>query len=307
MSRVLITGAEGFTGRYLAAELAAQGHEVHGLVMRAPDDRPAQASTALAATPLAATHVCDLLDAEQLSAVVADVQPDKVAHLAAIAFVGHGDVEAFYRVNIVGTRHLLAALAGAAVAPSAVLLASSANIYGNAAEGVIDESVQPAPANDYAVSKLAMEYMAKTWADRLPLTLVRPFNYTGVGQSEDFLLPKIVAHFRRRAAVIELGNLDVERDFADVRTVAQVYRRLLEGNTAHQTLNVCSGRGHTLRGVLDLVGDLAGYRPEIRVNPAFVRANEVRRLLGSKAALERCIGAVEGPSLKDTLPWILAA
>ena len=193
------------------------------------------------------------------------------------------------------------------MAPSAVLLASSANIYGNAAEGVIDESVQPAPANDYAVSKLAMEYMAKTWADRLPLTLVRPFNYTGVGQSEDFLLPKIVAHFRRRAAVIELGNLDVERDFADVRTVAQVYRRLLEGNTAHQTLNVCSGRGHTLRGVLDLVGDLAGYRPEIRVNPAFVRANEVRRLLGSKAALERCIGAVEGPSLKDTLPWILAA
>lgn len=301
MSRILITGAEGFTGRYLAAELAAHGHEVYGLVMRAPDGRHG-------GTPshLAATHVGDLLDAERLASVVAAVRPDKVAHLAAIAFVGHGDVEAFYRVNIVGTRHLLAALAAAGTAPSSVLLASSANIYGNATEGVIDESVPPAPANDYAVSKLAMEYMARTWSGRLPLTVVRPFNYTGIGQSEDFLLPKIVAHFRRKAAVLELGNLDVERDFSDVRTVVQVYRKLLEGAAANQTLNVCSGHGQTLRGILDLVSDMAGYRPEIRVNPAFVRANEVRRLLGSKAALERCIGPVEGPTLKETLGWMLA-
>lgn len=301
MSRILITGAEGFTGRYLAAELASRGHEVHGLVIRAPEDRGA-----LASPHLAATHACDLLDAERLKALVARIRPDKVAHLAAIAFVGHGDVEAFYRVNIVGTCHLLAALAAAPAVPSSVLLASSANIYGNSTEGVIDESVAPAPANDYAVSKLAMEYMARTWAGRLPLTLVRPFNYTGLGQSEDFLLPKIVAHFRRKAAVIELGNLDVERDFSDVRTVVQVYRRLLEGAAVHETLNVCSGRGHTLRGVLDLIGELAGHRPEVRVNPAFVRANEVRRLLGSKAALERRIGPVEGPALKDTLAWMLA-
>ena len=150
-----------------------------------------------------------------------------------------------------------------------------------------------------------MEYMARTWAERLPLTLVRPFNYTGIGQSEDYLLPKIVAHFRRRAPHIELGNLDVERDFSDVRTVANVYRRLLESPAPGQTLNVCSGRGQSLRGVLELATELTGHRPELRVNPAFVRANEVRRLLGSKAALERHIGPVGGPTLRETLDWML--
>lgn len=302
MSRILITGAEGFTGQYLAKELHARGHEVHGLMLGA------RFAAADAPTPhLSHTHVCDLLDGAALARLTKAVQPDKVAHLAGIAFVGHGDVEAFYRVNIVGTRNLLAALAGSGAPLSAVLLASSANVYGNAAEGVLDESVPPAPANDYAVSKLAMEYMARTWRDRLPITIVRPFNYTGIGQPEDFLLPKMVAHFRRRAPAIELGNLEVERDFSDVRTVSEVYRRLLEGQAAHEVLNVCSGRAQSLRGIFDMMSEMAGYQPEVRINPAFVRANEVRRLLGSKAALERCIGPVVGPSIIETLAWMFNA
>ena len=304
MSRILVTGVDGFTGRYLAPALAAEGHEVHGLVQRTPEPgQPMQ-------TGVHVLHACDLLDPAGLLRVVDQVRPDKVVHLAGIAFVGHGDVGAIYSTNLVGVRHLLAALAAVAggdAPPSAVLLASSANIYGNNTAGVIDESAPAAPTNDYAVSKLAMEYMAWTWRQRLPITVVRPFNYTGVGQSEDYLLPKIVAHVRRRAAFIELGNLDVERDFSDVRTIASIYRQLLGANAVNQTFNVCSGHGQTLRGVLDMVSELAGSRLEVRVNPAFVRDNEVKRLLGSKAALERCIGPVEGPSIRDTLAWMLHA
>ena len=303
MSRILITGVDGFTGRYLAPALAAEGHEVHGLVQRAPEpDQPVQPG-------VHALHACDLLDPAGLMRVVDQVRPDKVAHLAGIAFVGHGDVGAIYSTNLIGVRHLLAALAamaGGDAPPSAVLLASSANVYGNSTAGVIDESVPPAPANDYAVSKLAMEYMAATWHAQLPITVVRPFNYTGVGQSEDFLLPKIVSHFRRRAALLELGNLDVERDFSDVRTVVDCYARLLRSNAAGQVFNVCSGVGHTLRGVLQMAVDITGHMPEVRVNPAFVRANEVPKLVGSRAALERAIGAVAGPALRDTLRWMLA-
>ena len=303
MSRILITGVDGFTGRYLAPALAAEGHEVHGLVQRAPEpDQPVQPG-------VHALHACDLLDPAGLLRVVDQVRPDKVAHLAGIAFVGHGDVGAIYSTNLIGVRHLLAALAamaGGDAPPSAVLLASSANVYGNSTAGVIDESVPPAPANDYAVSKLAMEYMAATWHAQLPITVVRPFNYTGVGQSEDFLLPKIVSHFRRRAALLELGNLDVERDFSDVRTVVDCYARLLRSNATGQVFNVCSGVGHTLRGVLQMAVDITGHMPEVRVNPAFVRANEVPKLVGSRAALERAIGAVAGPALRDTLRWMLA-
>lgn len=297
--RVLLTGIRGFTGQYLAQALRASGHQVFGIVQgaaMAPDEIQA-----------------DLLDQDALSRVVDQVQPEWVVHLAAIAFVAHNDVNAMYRTNVVGTRNLLQALASASVTPTAVLLASSANIYGNTLVHPITEQVLPAPANDYAVSKLAMEYMAKLWFERLPITLVRPFNYTGVGQSENFLLPKIVNHYRRKAKVIELGNLDVARDFSDVRHVVQVYQRLLELALAGETLNICSGQAWSLAQVLDLMSEIAGYTMDVKVNPAFVRANEVKCLVGSNARLLEKMGSHPDsylnpqPCLQETLRWMWQA
>lgn len=298
MARVLVTGADGFTGLHLGPVLAAAGHEVHGLVHEWSADRPPPPG-------YAALHKGNLLDADGLLRIAASLRPQRVVHLAAISFVAHGDVEAIYRTNIVGSRHLLAALAAAPIAPEAILLASSANVYGSASGGVIDETRPPAPANDYAVSKLAMEHMARTWMDRLPITLVRPFNYTGAGQSNSFLVPKIVQHYRERAAVLELGNLDVERDFSDVRMVVDGYRRLLDAGLPGRLFNVCSGRAHSLRQILDMAAALSGHRPEIRVNPQLVRANEVRSLIGDRRALEAAIGPLQPIALQDTLAWML--
>ncbi|AKU13719.1 oxidoreductase Rmd [Azoarcus sp. CIB] len=292
MKRALITGVKGFTGRYVAAELEAHGWEVWGT---GAHDEPGGARY---------RHV-DLADAAGLREVISEVRPDAVVHLAAIAFVGHGDADAFYRVNLIGTRNLLAALAAAAQRPECVLLASSANVYGNATEGVLNESTPPNPANDYAVSKLAMEWMARLWMDQLPIVIARPFNYTGVGQAESFLLPKIVAHFRRQAEVIELGNLDVWRDFSDVRAVASAYRRLLEKRPVGETLNVCSGRTHSLREVIAIAEAITGHSMRVEVNPAFVRANEVRTLCGNPGRLRQVIGEWETPPLDATLRWML--
>ncbi|WP_407278720.1 GDP-mannose 4,6-dehydratase [Aromatoleum evansii] len=292
MKRALITGFKGFTGWYVAAELEAHGWEVWGT---GAHDEAGDARY---------RHV-DLADAAGLREVIAEVRPDAVVHLAAIAFVGHGDADAFYRVNLIGTRNLLAALGAAAQRPECVLLASSANVYGNATEGVLNEATPPDPANDYAVSKLAMEYMARLWMDRLPIVIARPFNYTGVGQAESFLLPKIVAHFRRRAEVIELGNLDVCRDFSDVRAVARAYRRLLEVGPVGEPVNVCSGRTHSLREALAMAEAITGHSMRVEVNPAFVRANEVRSLCGDPAKLRRLIGEWDTPPLEDTLRWML--
>jgi nucleoside-diphosphate-sugar epimerase len=218
--------------------------------------------------------------------------------------VAHGDADAIYRVNVVGTRNLLEALAVMDQHPQAVLLASSANIYGNAAVEFIDESVPPNPANDYAVSKLAMECMARLWMDRLPIVITRPFNYTGVGQGAQFLLPKIVGHFQRGERVIELGNIDVERDFSDVRMVAQAYCRLLQRAPAGEVFNVCSGAAWSLKDALAMMAEIAGYEIEVRVNPAFVRANEVKRLQGSCRKLVDCIGPLPEIPLVDTLAWM---
>ena len=292
--RALITGLRGFTGHYLAQELSAAGYRVFGTAM--PGDELGPDMFAM-----------DLCDREAVAAVVDEVKPDVVAHLAGIAFVGHANVEAIYRVNVAGTRNLLEALAAGNHRPTSVLLASSANIYGNASVAVIDENVPAAPANDYAVSKLAMEYMARLWMDRLPITIVRPFNYTGVGQTENFLLPKIVSHFRRNEARIELGNLAIARDFSDVRMVARSYRRLLAAAPAGEAFNVCSGRSHSLANLIDMMGEIAGYRIEVQVNPAFVRANDVLQLTGSNDKLSAVIGDLAPTPLFDTLRWMYQA
>jgi nucleoside-diphosphate-sugar epimerase len=292
MKKALITGIQGFTGKYVAAELAAHGWEVWGIGVHTNLEDATY------------RHV-DLTNAKALQRAVNDIQPDGVVHLAAISFVGHNDVDAFYRINLMGTRNLLAALAGCKNRPECVILASSANVYGNTTEGVLSETDAPNPANDYAVSKLAMEYMARLWRDRLPIVIARPFNYTGVGQTENFLLPKIVSHFRRRAEVIALGNLDVWRDFSDVRAVVHAYRRLLEVRPAGETVNICSGRARSLREVLSMAETISGHTMRVEVNPALVRANEVRLLCGDSSKLKGMIGEWDTPPLEDTLKWML--
>jgi GDP-6-deoxy-D-talose 4-dehydrogenase len=168
--------------------------------------------------------------------------------------------------------------------------------------------VPAAPANDYAVSKLAMEYMARLWMDKLPIIMVRPFNYTGVGQAENFLLPKIVAHFKRREARIELGNLQVWRDFSDVRVVAASYRHLLAApGAAGGVFNVSSGKAYSLGEALEMMAAIAGYRIDVHVNPAFVRANEVVRLTGDNRRLQGVVGTIAPPPLQDTLRWMYEA
>jgi GDP-6-deoxy-D-talose 4-dehydrogenase len=292
--RALITGMGGFTGRYMAARLIAGGYRVWGTV-RSQERVPRET------TPIAA----DLLDERALADAVETVRPDVVLHLAAISHVANGDIARTYAVNVVGTRNLLEALARLSHVPRAVLIASSANVYGNATQGIIDESVAPQPANDYAVSKLAMEYVAKRWNAQLPLVIARPFNYTGVGQSPDFLLPKIVAHYARGERSISLGNIDVSRDFSDVRDVVDAYARLIEVAPRGETFNVCSGTGWTLQAVLDALSRIAGYAIDVTVDPRFVRANEVRQLVGSRAKLDAVIGEMARVKLEDTLRWML--
>lgn len=296
--RVLLTGANGFTGRYMQAELQAHGYDVIGLGRPGPGDHGQDG----------ARLTVDLRDKEALTGLVAEVRPELVIHLAAMAFVGHGSVSDFYNVNLIGTRNLLDALASSGVAPERVLLASSANVYGNASAGILNEATPASPANDYAVSKLAMEYVAKLWMARLPIVLTRPFNYTGVGQAEDFLIPKIVAHFRRRESSIELGNTAVWRDFSDVRAVVQAYRRLLTADKAiGETVNVCSGEAHSLGEVISLCERITGHALTVKVNPAFVRDNEVKVLRGDNSLLQKLIGPWSGPALEQTLEWMLSS
>ncbi|MDN4018059.1 NAD-dependent epimerase/dehydratase family protein [Achromobacter panacis] len=292
-ARVLITGLQGFTGRHMATELEQNGYEVWGIGSATPGEPR--------------TLEADLIDTASLLAAVQTIQPQYVIHLAGIAFVGHGQPKAFYDINLVGTRNLLEALASVADKLKCVLLASSANVYGNLQSGLLSELNPTNPANDYAVSKLAMEYMARIWIPRIPVVIARPFNYTGVGQSDSFLIPKIISHFVHKRDTIELGNMDVWREFNDVRDVVHAYRKLIEAAPVGQTVNVCSGNLVSLRDALVLASELTGHQLKACVNPVFVRANEVLQLGGDPALLETFVADWHPRPLRETLAWMIAA
>jgi nucleoside-diphosphate-sugar epimerase len=183
------------------------------------------------------------------------------------------------------------------------LISSSAHVYGARDVEIIDEEMYPRPINHYGNSKLAMENMVRTWMARLPIVIARPFNYFGPRQDPTrFVIPKIIAHLKRKAPILELGNLDVTRDFSDVLDVVEAYARLLDSAAAvGQTVNVCSGKALALRSVLDMAFDIAGFAPEIRVNPAFIRSNEMLRLTGSCTRLQTLTGFTPSIPMTDTL------
>lgn len=277
---ILVTGADGFTGHHFIEAARDRGYRIHALQ-------------------------ADLCKKRDIERELSGKAFDHVVHLAAISAVTHADEIALYQVNLFGTLNLVQVLASLTSSPGNVLVASSANIYGNARETPISESVAPAPVNHYAMSKLAMEYMLAEYQSRLSLVTVRPFNYTGAGQDDRFVIPKLVNHFLDRKPWVELGNVAVEREFNDVRSVCEFYLDLLIHGKGNETYNICSGKTYSLTQVVETLSRLTGHNLEIRVNPDFVRENEVHRLCGDPQKLESCLGTLKHRALEDTLQWML--
>jgi nucleoside-diphosphate-sugar epimerase len=277
--RVLVTGSGGFTGRPLIDALRLRGDE-----------------------PLSLQ--ADLRDAEAIAEEIPAIRPDRVIHLAALAFVASSDFDAFYAVNQVGTFNLLEALARHAPGIP-VLLASSAQAYSPDQSGLINEDAPLRPSNHYGLSKLAMEMGANFWSDQLRIIITRPFNYTGVGQEKRYLIPKIVDHFVRRAAVIELGNIDIQRDFGDVRSVCEAYASLVATPDARGIFNVSTGKLSSIRDIIATLSSMVGHDIEIAVNPAFVRQNDIAVLGGDNSKLRMTLPDWSPRTLADTLQWML--
>jgi nucleoside-diphosphate-sugar epimerase len=225
-------------------------------------------------------YTCDITNYSEIIDVVDKVRPDFIIHLAALSFVNLKYPLPFYKINVIGTENLLNALLETGQNPEKIILASSANIYGRNAEGCVDEEVIPEPVNHYSISKLAMEFIAKNYMEKLKIIIARPFNYTGPGQEDHFLIPKIVRHYKEKKENIELGNLDVIRDFSDVRFVCECYDKLLENGKCGEVYNICSSKEIHLKKIIDIMNSLAGYNIKVDVNPEFVRKNEIYRLIG---------------------------
>ncbi|MDD3342587.1 MAG: GDP-mannose 4,6-dehydratase, partial [Sulfurospirillaceae bacterium] len=237
----------------------------------------------------------------EIETIVHQVAPDFVIHLAGIAFVAEKNASLIYDVNVIGTGHLLEALAHLPQKPRKVILASSATVYGNQHCDILEESMMPKPVNHYGFSKLSMEHLAATYFEKLPIIITRPFNYTGVGQDEQFLIPKIIKHYKEKKASIELGNLHVAREFNDVHDVVTWYADLLTCSAQGEIVNLCSSKAISLLEIIALMNNLAGYEIKVKINPAFVRENEIKTLFGSSEKLSRMIPYHPTIAINETL------
>lgn len=275
-NRVLITGISGFTGKYLKGYLSERGFEVYGLTNN-PKEQDEN------------TFFSDITNKEHLQKTVLQIVPNYVIHLAAISFVGHPNDLDFYRVNVLGTQNLIFSCLQLAQKPNKILLVSSATVYGNQSTDTLDESLCPQPSNHYGISKLAMEHMAANFMKDLPIIIVRPFNYTAPGQDSVFVIPKIAAVFQNKKEVLELGNIDVYREYNSIEFICESYYQLLVSEVTSEIVNICSNKAYSLREIIQIFEKYSNHHPEVIINPAFIRKNEILKLSGCNEKLKRLI------------------
>ncbi len=269
--RVLITGASGFTGLHLTQYLRQLGHDVIPIGQERDSE-------------LHNYRQVDLLDNDRLLKTITETLPTHVVHLAAKSHVV-GEPLDFYHINLRGTENLLAALGKSDIDLKKVVIASSANVYGNADSKYIAETQAYQPMNHYGMSKVTVELAALHWFTELPIVIARPFNYTGPGQSENFVFQKIVKAFKRRDTALKLGRTDVFRDLSDVRFVVSAYKALLDQGVNGEIYNICSGQAVSIEQTIQIVAEISGHMIDIQTDERLVRDNEITYLCGDPSKL----------------------
>jgi GDP-4-dehydro-6-deoxy-D-mannose reductase len=299
--RVFVTGAVGFVGGWLQAELRQNGHTV------APAPGPEE---------------LDITDREGLARWLAQTGdlPEAIVHLAGMAFAPDArdyPGEAF-RVNVGGTLALFEALRLVGIKP-AVLVTGSSDVYGlpRSRDLPLGETAPLAPNHPYALSKVAQEAVAIEASARygFPVVVTRSFNHAGPGQRPVFVIPamarRVVAMQRGDRTSIPAGNVDVRRDLTDVRDVVRAYRLLLEraadgSAPAALVVNVASGEAVSIRSIIDQLCELAGVPPRIEMDASLVRADDPVEICGDSSLLTRLTGWRPAIPLRTTLIDVLA-
>lgn len=314
--RILVTGADGFVGQHVVAALLQRGHEVvGGITGREPELTTLGTDFAAGV----AWRSFDLRDGASVTDLVQRADPDAVLHLAGVASVSESwrDPSLTFQVNVQGAIHLLMALRNLPPASRrrAVVLVGSGEAYGRdgTEDAPLHEDVPLRPLSPYAASKAAQEMLG--WAmgrtETLRLVQTRSFQQTGPGQrpvyvTVDWAMQLVAIRDGRAPATLRVGNLDVVRDFLDVRDAADAYIRLLEDQDVEGVFNVCSGRGLSLRHLLDTLEAAVGVEVQVEVEPSRLRPAEVSSLVGTHERLTAAVGWKPVRALERTLVDLVA-
>ncbi len=284
--RILVTGAQGFVGQKLCAYLSAAGHTVLRTDTQLPDDAQD-------------TQVCNITDASSVDALLewaGDL--DAVIHLAAITFVpqAQADPTRVMDVNLHGTMHLIEAMKQ--YTPKARLLfVSTSEVYGAPQYLPIDEAHPVNPTNPYAISKVAADYYCNyvAQAGDLDIVRMRPFNHSGPGQADHFVLSSFAHQLAamecgQQPPILQVGNLEAARDFLHVDDVVRAYALALEHGTSGEAYNLGSGKSRTIQSALDALLTRVSLDIQVERDPARMRPLAVPEIRASHNKFTACCG-----------------
>jgi len=298
--RALVTGADGFVGRYLCRALVDRDWDVAGVP--GPDEPDG----------------LDLHDGEATRQRLQREAPDCIFHLAAQTFVPTSIAAPLptYETNVLGTARLLEA-ARAMRKPFRFIFISSAEVYGEhaTADLPLRENAHAAPSNPYAASKAAAESIVfgETRSFGVDAVVTRAFNHIGPGQSERFVVPAFARDLARIArgghSPLVVGNLEPQRDFLDVRDVVDAYVALAQHGGRGEVYNVCSGKAVAIKEILRRLILISRVGVEVREDPARMRPVDVPLTYGDNTKLREATGwepkiALQR-SLEDVYRWAL--
>lgn len=271
MSRVLIFGAGGFVGSYLCKEFLNNGYKVSGTDKGEGSALPSEVDF----------YKTDLMQADEVEKLIGQIQPDIIVNLAAISSVGASwnMPQATMAINVIGALNIMEAARKSEQKPRILFVGSSEEYV--ISENPLDENTQLNANNPYGISKVTQEQFAKLYREQYGLKIycVRPFNHTGIGQRDSFVLPsfcKQVAEIDKsgKDGKIQVGNLKVKRDFSHVKDVVRAYRMIVESDNCNQIYNVGSGNAYSLEDMLTYIIGLSDQNIEIEVDQNRIRPTD---------------------------------
>ena len=271
MSRVLIFGAGGFVGSYLCKEFLNNGYKVSGTDKGEGSALPSEVDF----------YKTDLMQADDVEKLIGQIQPDIIVNLAAISSVGASwnMPQTTMAINVIGALNIMEAARKSEQKPRILFVGSSEEYV--ISENPLDENTQLNANNPYGISKVTQEQLAKLYREQYGLKIycVRPFNHTGIGQKDTFVLPsfcKQVAEIDKsgKDGKIQVGNLKVKRDFSHVKDVVRAYRMIVENDNCNQIYNVGSGNAYSLEDMLTYIIGLSDQNIEIEVDQNRIRPTD---------------------------------
>jgi GDP-6-deoxy-D-talose 4-dehydrogenase len=243
---------------------------------------------------------------KSINKLIQEFNPDVVINLISVAATALDDCKNYLSTNFLISKNILDGCAMGPIKPKKFIQVSSAHVYGPIESSSICEKTSLNPKSPYAKTKTMADMLASLYENYFKVIITRPFNYSGAGQNvENFFLPKLINAAHNRESKITLGNINLVRDFSDVRDISSYYRALVMNHEANGIINLCSGKGYLLGEIVEEVQRLSGHYFDIEKDDSLGGGLQSKTQIGSNDKLIQVTGLHPQYSITDTIRWML--